>query len=173
MSRYIYYISQIGIFLLLLCCLPAISISETTDKSIVGQEDNDFDTSFDTSGVRMIASLLAVLGLIFGGVYLLKKLTPYKGLISNTEHSISVLSRMSLGQKRSICLVKIAGEILVIGLTNSNISVLSKMDADEYYSKNESDTHRTPAEYRPSFSKILSKIGIKNNRTSTAQDEAL
>ena len=125
MFRYIHFISQIGIFLILLCfCLPTFAgNAETADKSIMGPEGDDFNMS----GVRMIASLLAVLGLIFGGVFLLKKLTPFKGIVPNMEHSISILSRVSLGQKRSICLVKVADEILVIGLTNSNISILSKM----------------------------------------------
>lgn len=121
----------------------------------------------------MISSLLAVLALIAGGVFLLKKLTPYKGIVSNMEHSISILSRASLGQRRSICLVRIADEILVLGLTNTNVSVLSKIKADEYYSKSDKDIYETPSGKKQSFRKVLDKIGIGSHRTSAAREEGL
>jgi len=88
------------------------------------------------AGIRMIVSLLLVLALIVAGVFLLRKMTPYKRLMSNAKHPMSVLSRISLGQKKSICLVKVAGEILVIGLTNTNMSILSKINADDLYGEN-------------------------------------
>ncbi len=129
--------------------------------------------SLDTSGIRMIASLFVVLALIAAGVFLLKKIMPYRGFAANGKHHIQVLSRVSLGQKRSICLVKIADEVLVVGLTNTNISLLSKMNADDYYDGQGMDIHEPSAEYKQSFRKVLDKIGIRNRRTSTAREEGL
>ncbi len=158
-------------FLTLMCffCLICVSSGRATSEPAMELGDD----GLGVSGIRMIASLLAVLSLIAGGVFLLKKLTPYKDMISNMEHSISILSRVSLGQRRSICLVKVADEILVIGLTNTNISILSKIDADEYYSKSDKKNHGDPVEHKQSFRRVLDKIGIGGRRTSIEREEGL
>lgn len=171
MVSYMRFSGQINTFLTFLCflCLICASSSEATSESAMELMDD----SSGVSGLRMLSSLLAVLALIAGGVFLLKKLTPYKGMISNMEHSVSILSRSSLGQRRSICLVRIADEILVLGLTNTNISVLSKMDADEYYTKSDKDLYETPSGQKQSFRRALEKIGIGGHRTSAAREEGL
>ena len=179
MSRYVRVFSQFCMFLIpvcLLCLIPAkcaeASINAThqdpSEPRTLGLEDG----SLDTSGIRMIASLLVVLALIAAGVFLLKKMMPYRGLAANEKYPIRVLSRVSLGQKRSICLVRIADEILVVGLTNTNISLLSKIDADEYDGRG-IDVHENSADYRQSFRKMLDKIGIRDRKTSTAREEGL
>jgi len=172
MFRYIRLHSQINMILLLACLFCLISVNSAKAQ----QDQSDIYTENDIpgiSGIRMVASLLAVLALIVGGVFLLKKLTPYGGVSASAEHPISFLSRVSLGQKKSICLIKIADEILVVGLTNANISVLSKMNADEYYSKAGGNVRDVPAEYGQSFRKVLDKIGIRNRRTAETHKEGL
>lgn len=89
--------------------------------------------------LRMIVSLLIVLSLIVGGVFLLKKFRIYKLLAPNSKSPVSVISNIPLGNKRSLCLVKVANEILVIGMTSTNISLLSKISTDDYYSACKSD----------------------------------
>lgn len=95
--------------------------------------------------LRMTVSLLVVLSLIVASVFLLKKLRIYKLLTPNAKNPISIISNISLGNRRSLCLIKVANEILIIGMTNTNISLLSKINADDYYSAmiqntNDSDT---------------------------------
>ena len=171
MVPYIHFSGQISRFLILVCFFSLMCASSgwaTTESAM-----ELIDDSSGVSWMRMISSLLAVLALIAGGVFLLKKLTPYKGMTSNTERSISILSRASLGQRRSICLVKIADEILVLGLTNTNISVLSRLDADEYYSRNEKDLSETASGQKQSFRRVLEKMGIGSHQTSAAREEGL
>jgi len=84
--------------------------------------------------LRMTVSLLIVLSLIVGSVFLIKKLRIYKILVPNTRNPVSIVSNISLGHRRSLCLVKVANEILVIGMTNTSMSLLSKINADDYYS---------------------------------------
>jgi len=113
------------------------------------------------SGIRMIASLMAVLALIVGSVFLLKKVIPYRGITANGKHSIMVLSRLSLGQKKSICLVRVADEILVIGLTNTNMSLLSKMRPDDYYGEGGQDTYeasKASSQFRSLMGTLQAKL---------------
>lgn len=156
----------------------APSISQ---RSLVDLGDMD-STEEDSGGgaLRMTVSLLVVLALIAAGVFLLKKIAPYSGLIgsqAHAKHPMIVLSRLSLGQKRAICLIRIADEILVVGITNTNMSLLSKINADDYYSE-DADTRGTLANIRAqtstyggnfrSFRKVLEKIGVCNRKTSDA-----
>lgn len=160
-----------------LCLISMRSVEATTGPTHQDQSEPQTlgleDSSLDTSGIRMIVSLLVVLALIASGVFLLKKIMPYRGLAANGNHPIQILSRVPLGQKRSICLVRIADEVLVVGLTNTNISLLSKMNADDYYDAQGIDIHETSTEYKLSFRKVLDKIGIRDRRTSTAREEGL
>jgi len=143
-------------------------------QATIGQADQDHskplnmgleDDRSDTGAMRMVISLFLVLAFIAAGVFLMKKLTPYRGLAANARNSIQVLSRVPLGQKTSICLVRIADEVLVVGLTNTNMSLLSKMSADDYYKEQNTEVHEAPVEHRHSFRKILDRIGINERRT--------
>lgn len=160
----------VGIFLIPAWFLCMVSSAQAA----IGQADQNHsqplnigleNDSSDTGAMRMVISLFLVLAFIAAGVFLMKKLTPYKGLTGSARNSIQVLSKVPLGQKTSICLVRIADEILVVGLTNTNMSLLSKMSADDYYQERNTEVHEAPAEYKHSFRKILDKIGINGRRT--------
>ncbi len=146
------------------------SLSEfqiTNDATPVEHEPSDPEHSIRDAGIRMIVSLLLVLALIVAAVVFLKKITPYKGFMSRVNHPMLVLSKIPLGQKRFICLVRVADEILVIGLTNTNVSLLSKMNADDYFNKGGEETHdASEAGYERSFRRLLDKIGVSGHRTS-------
>lgn len=158
------------LYSLLICvfCIVAVCSMEAAALDTENMEFRDNDLG--TGTLRMIVSLLIVLSLIAVGIFVLKKFTPYKGFISNRERPITVLSKVPLGQRKSICLVKIGNEVLIVGLTNTNISLLSKIDADEYYEEQRIPPHETSAEYTQSFHKILEKIGIKGGSGSTAHE---
>ncbi len=173
------FIGQVSTFLIPVCFLCLISMKSA--EATIGQTHQDQsetptlgleDNGLDTGGIRMVVSLLAVLAFIAVGVFLLKKMMPYRGLAANGKHPIQILSRASLGQKRSICLVRIADEILVVGLTNTSVSLLSKINADDYEAQG-ADIHETSTEYKQSFRKVLDKIGIGDRRTSAVSEKEL
>ena len=180
---------QICVFLMLLChgASFAEDASETMPYDFTQQDSLDMETADDeTAGdsgsgtLRMVVSLLVVLSLIFAGVFLLKKVGPYSGIIGSqaqAKHPMMVLSRLSLGQRRSVCLVRVGDEILVIGVTNANMSLLSKISAEEYYREGDSahgnlagagsQTSKYGGNFK-SFRKILEKLGAWNGKTSDA-----
>ncbi|MDQ1327946.1 MAG: Flagellar protein [Candidatus Poribacteria bacterium] len=124
----------VSICLIILSTSFLIDVSVGEENQSVNTNDNTYSQGYDGFGdtVRLLASLLFVLALIVGGVYLLKKVPLYKRFAIGTKNPVSILSSISLGQKRSISVVRVADEILILGLTNTNISLLSKMKADEY-----------------------------------------
>ena len=180
MPKYAYLFGRSCILSVLICIFWlsfSNNICANTDLEYGNQsEQPSFDMrtdGTDTNGIRMFASLLLVLALISIGVFFLKKITPYRGLPAGAKHPIQILSRVSLGQRRSICLIRIADEILVIGLTNANVSLLSKMNANKYFSDQDMGIYENPAEHKDSFRRILEKIGIGGHGTSMTNEEEL
>ena len=171
------YAHLLGLWMLLciFCLLFINSARANVDPDHQPQSDHSvFDMGGDgtgTSGIRMLASLLLVLALIGIGVFLLKKFTPYKAFSAGTRHPIQILSRVSLGQRRAICLVRIADEILVIGLTNTIVSLLSKMNADEYVNEQDASFYKNSTDHKDSFRKILEKLDMGERRTSMSGKE--
>jgi flagellar biogenesis protein FliO len=79
-----------------------------------------------SSGLRMVTTLSLVLGLIFLLFFVFKKY-----VLKNTAFGggklVQVLSTNFLAPKKNIALVEVAGEILVLGVSEQNISLLTSI----------------------------------------------
>jgi flagellar biosynthetic protein FliO len=84
----------------------------------------------ETAG-KMFSSLALVLGVMFLVFYLFKKFVLKNGLMGGNTQTIKVLGTGVLGPRKSVSLVEVAGEILVLGISNDNISLLSKIEDEE------------------------------------------
>ena len=119
------------------------------------------DRSIMDSVIRMISSLFAILALIVACAFILKKLTRYKGTANNGN--IAIISSLPLGQKKSMCLVRVSNEILIIGITNTNINLLTKMSLEDYYRK-DAEPESTVQDFHAmekdnqTFKKLFSKL---------------
>ena len=90
-----------------------------------------------SASLRMITILLVLLALFFSVIFFLKKFQQRKSI--QDKGPISVLFQLPVGSKESICLVDVMGEILVLGVTSAQISLLFKVeDADALKSFQES-----------------------------------
>ncbi len=78
---------------------------------------------------RMAIALFGVLALFLGSVFIVKKYaSKLKKLpFGKKERVIQVVATHYLGNKKSISLVKITGEYMVVGCSNDGISLLSKL----------------------------------------------
>ena len=145
--------------------------SQTLSGYEAGSDDGVPDGGMLDAGIRMAVSLLMVLALIAAGVFVLKKVSPYRGLAASSENPVSVISKIPLGQKKSICLVRVADEILVIGLTSANVSLLTKMNAEDYYRGDGQTTSQTMKQKdKGSFRKLYSTL-IHRKEESIAKDK--
>jgi flagellar biosynthetic protein FliO len=76
--------------------------------------------------IKMMLSLAAVLGLMFVLVFVLKRFV-LPGRPSGTERvDIDILGQRSLGPKRSIVVVKVLHQVLVVGVTEQGMQVLAE-----------------------------------------------
>jgi flagellar protein FliO/FliZ len=75
---------------------------------------------------RMLVSLAFVLCAFGGGLYAFKK-WPGSKKLANRSRMIEVLAQHHLGAKRSLAVVKVAGEAVLIGVTDNNITILKSL----------------------------------------------
>ena len=87
--------------------------------------------SFSSSVIKMVTALGIVLSLLFAVVYLVKKYLGKKIGLAGQEQKIRVLTSTYLGPKKSIALVEVAGEKIVVGVTATHISMLTKVGKEK------------------------------------------
>jgi flagellar protein FliO/FliZ len=79
-------------------------------------------------GLRVVLSLACVLGLIwFAG----RKLQGSAGVRKQRSVPLSVLGRQSLGKGAGIALVEVAGRVLLLGVGEQGVRVLTEVDVPE------------------------------------------
>ncbi|UCD11194.1 MAG: flagellar biosynthetic protein FliO [Nitrospinaceae bacterium] len=83
------------------------------------------------SSLKMLSMLALVLGLMFILFYGFKKFVLKGTPFGRYDRWMRVLGTSFLGPKKSIALVEVAGEVLVLGMANDNISLLSRIDDPE------------------------------------------
>lgn len=78
------------------------------------------------SGMKLLLtfSILGVLGC--GGYFLIRKYR-FSNLNASRANEIKVLTQHHLGPKRSIAVVRVAGESMLIGITDHNINLLKNL----------------------------------------------
>lgn len=116
--------------------IPSADKISAVDKTI--EKNNEGNSSIGVKAepsryfIRMVLALAGILLIFFGAVFLLKKYAgKFKKLpFGKKERIIAVIATHHLGNKRSISLVKVAGEFMVIGVGNEGISLISKLDAN-------------------------------------------
>ncbi len=101
--------------------------------------------------IKMFAALSVVLGGLLLLFYISKRLLR-KGIRGPKQNLIKILANNYIGVKKSISLVEVPGSVLVLGITNDNITLLSKIEDQ----------------------KILDKvIGFKGDKTSSSFSDQL
>ena len=104
------------------------SLTKKTSFGLQPPEDKKKSepVSLLSSGLRMVTTLSLVLGLIFLLFFGFKKY-----VLKNTAFGggklVQVLSTNFLAPKKNIALVEVAGEILVLGVSDQNISLLTSI----------------------------------------------
>ncbi|MFQ5672376.1 MAG: flagellar biosynthetic protein FliO [Nitrospinales bacterium] len=78
-----------------------------------------------SSGITMFSMLAVVLALVFFVFYLFKKFVLKNGLLGGNGKLIKVLGTGMIAPRKTIALVEVAGEVLVLGISNDQIALLS------------------------------------------------
>jgi flagellar biosynthetic protein FliO len=79
------------------------------------------------SGLKMVSMLSVVLGIMFLLFFGFKKYVLKNTMFGGGEKLVHVLGSGYLGPKKNIVLVEVAGELLVLGMSQNNISLLTNI----------------------------------------------
>ena len=101
--------------------------------------------------------MLTALGIVLGGLLLLfwvAKRYLKKDPGGSNKQLIKVIANQYVGIKKNIALIQVPGSVLVVGLTNDNISLLTKIEDQQILETIQ--TENSVAE--PSFSDQLQRL---------------
>lgn len=85
--------------------------------------------------VAAALKMIGVLVLIVGGLLafnMYSKRFFKHGVAGAGQKSVQVLEHTPIGIKKSVTLVKVPGAVLVLGVTNDRITLLDRMDGQDY-----------------------------------------
>jgi flagellar protein FliO/FliZ len=91
--------------------------------------------SFFWSFFKMLASLAVVIALMIGAMYLLKKYFYQPSTAINGNSMIRIISTCHLNPKNSILLVDVLGQVMLLGVSNHQMSILGTITDPEVLDK--------------------------------------
>ncbi|WP_246287822.1 flagellar biosynthetic protein FliO [Desulfolutivibrio sulfoxidireducens] len=78
---------------------------------------------------QMAMALLLLLAVIFVAFWLIKRFGPRMGLaVSGKNSGLKFLGQLPLGPKRSLVLVRFLNKVLVLGVTEHSINLITEID---------------------------------------------
>lgn len=125
---------------LLLCSFSVWAVDTESESSWEGQSQSF--SSMPGLVVRVVFWLVLIAVLIWALVYLLKRLSFQRSDRSSPGSTIQVLDRALIAPKKAIYLVKIAGKVTALGVTDAQINMLTELPAEEtlsVYTQNRPD----------------------------------
>ncbi len=104
-------------------------LDDTKDEKEIPLVSKNAKASVNTSSAigRMAAGVGAVLLLLASVYFVNKKLNAKKAGAAFNHDSITVVSQKYLGPKRTLTLVRVSGEYLLLGVTDHNISLIKQL----------------------------------------------
>ena len=115
------------------------------------------------TALKMVAALGVVLGGLFVVYYFTRRMTRSDGA-GTRDKLIRVLANKFIGVKKNICMVEVPGSILILGVTNDRITLLSEIDDEKIL---ERIAHAENTGLAPTFADHLNKLV---SRVKTGKD---
>lgn len=110
--------------------------------------------SFSSLALKFAGALGGILVLIIGGMVLFKKFAPSAvSRLGGNGSLVRTLYKAHLAPKKSLALVEVAGEVLVLGISGQNITMLTKIEKEETLARIRSTGDSTFVEH---LSKMIS-----------------
>ena len=100
------------------------------DDATVTRVGNDLGTSVLPALIKMASALVVVIICIYGGIYLLKRFTSGKTR-RRGGRLLEVIETTYVAPKKTVSLVRVADKAVLVGVTESQISMLTELDADQ------------------------------------------
>jgi len=119
----------------------------------------------DTNIVQTFIVLITAVGVIVVIMFLVKKIS-MKRLENRTNINLNVISKITLQPKNHLFVVKAANKLLVLGVTDSSINILTELEPDfEKTITDKSNSNSTDA-----ILKQVISSSMKNKPVANSQD---
>ena len=92
-----------------------------------GARAQALEYSLTSATLKMVGVLAVVLAVLFGLVFLLKKLSPMFGRRAAAGQEMELLAQYPLGPKKVLAVVRIGERVLLLGVTDTNINLLTEI----------------------------------------------
>lgn len=92
-------------------------------------EQPSYFTSELPSMLKLGSALVIVLASIYGGIFLLKKMMGKKYSGNRRHELLEIIETTFVAPKKSVTLLRVADKAVLIGTTETNISVLTELDS--------------------------------------------
>lgn len=115
------------------------------------------------SSIFKILSAFGIIGVLACAAYFLLKKYSIKAGKANQATQIKILTQHYLGPKKSLAIVRVAGESILVGITDQNISLIKALSLlDE----------EIPEETPKSFNNVFNKTQKNNSYAAAAASES-
>ncbi len=122
--------------------------------------------SFSGLALKFAGALGGILVLIIGGLFFFKKLAPRAvSRLGGNGSLVRTIYKTHLAPKKSLALVEVAGEVLVLGISGQNITMLTKIE-------NEETLARVRKAGESTFVEHLTKMISSHSKSAQKADEA-
>ena len=144
------YLKSISVFVLVLMCLMLTFVILQGDV-FAGDKGAGWlnDVSAEGSSIggfegytRVISTLLIVVALIIGTVYILKKKYGVQAKIGRNKKLIQIIDHTPMGVKKSVFLIKIPGKHLLLGVTNDKIELITDVANEDMDDGNDGSVNK-------------------------------
>ena len=81
--------------------------------------------------LRMVSALVIVIACIYGGIFLLRRLMGQRQGRQGQSNILEVLETTSVAPKKTVSLIRVADKAVLVGITETGMSVLTELSPDE------------------------------------------
>jgi flagellar protein FliO/FliZ len=104
-----------------------VKISQLKETDIpVNLSSQKKSAANDSPWMRMLMGL-SIVGVLAAGLWLVKKKASFKQSKKEPAPEIKVLTQHFIGPKKSLAIIRVAGESILIGVTDQNISLIKEL----------------------------------------------
>ena len=101
--------------------------AENTDDTALAE----YSSSIFPSMLKLLSALALVIACIYAALFLFKKMMGKKYSGNRQTKIMEVLETTYVGPKKSVSLIRVADKSVLIGTTDSQISILSELDEEK------------------------------------------
>ena len=115
-----------------------------------------------STALQMLMALSIVLGGLLIVFYLMRRFFK-RDLGGTKEPVIKILANQYIGVKKNIALVEVPGTVLVLGITNDRISLLTKIEDKSIVDHVRQKQNRMTPSFSDHLQRVTAKFKITNN----------